>query len=137
VHPDQFQIISKTPKGDVERTLVLIGKVLQKLSNEREFGSDGKEPWMMPMNDFLKKNRPTLQNFLDDMLVIPTTKIDAMPVDHSTINYGTEMAYNMAYIDDSITKIVADGKEPATNEHVQKFKALKETLMSSRDNFGK
>lgn len=42
VHPDQFQIISTTPKGDVERTLVLIGKVLQKLSNEREFGSDGK-----------------------------------------------------------------------------------------------
>eukprot|EP01100_Stratorugosa_tubuloviscum_P000492 TRINITY_DN1110_c3_g1_i1.p1 TRINITY_DN1110_c3_g1~~TRINITY_DN1110_c3_g1_i1.p1 ORF type:complete len:490 (+),score=165.12 TRINITY_DN1110_c3_g1_i1:3-1472(+) len=50
----------------VRRTLVLLTKILQALSNNVMFGE--KEPFMVCMNDLLDQNRPKMQKFIEDIL---------------------------------------------------------------------
>ena len=49
------------------RNLVLICKVLQNLSNDILFGK--KEPFMIPLNDFLTSKRPIMLSLLDKLAV--------------------------------------------------------------------
>eukprot|EP01102_Stenamoeba_stenopodia_P007655 TRINITY_DN215_c0_g2_i5.p1 TRINITY_DN215_c0_g2~~TRINITY_DN215_c0_g2_i5.p1 ORF type:complete len:512 (+),score=93.10 TRINITY_DN215_c0_g2_i5:214-1749(+) len=55
-----------TSDADFRRTLILITKLLQALSNNVEFGE--KEPYMVCMNDFLLASRPKLAEFYSNIL---------------------------------------------------------------------
>jgi len=49
-----------------------------------------------------------MQNFLDEMLTIPTTQIESIPIDHSVISYGTEMAFTVSFIEEYHEFLVAE-----------------------------
>jgi len=102
--PTVFQITANHPSKDAARTLMLTAITLQKLSNLKEFG-DGKEPHMIVLNDFIKKNMAKMQQYIEEMATVPSKKIDSIPVDHSTLLYGREMALVAKYIDEAMVAL--------------------------------
>ncbi|DAZ98968.1 TPA: hypothetical protein N0F65_000500, partial [Lagenidium giganteum] len=59
-----------TPNGEppskaLQRTLVLLAKLFQSLANNADYGS--REPYMMPFNSFLTRNRPKLAQFYEQI----------------------------------------------------------------------
>eukprot|EP00002_Diphylleia_rotans_P025133 TRINITY_DN4977_c0_g1_i1.p1 TRINITY_DN4977_c0_g1~~TRINITY_DN4977_c0_g1_i1.p1 ORF type:complete len:729 (-),score=121.13 TRINITY_DN4977_c0_g1_i1:921-3107(-) len=65
VAPHAFGLMKKSPSEDVQRTLILISKVLQNLANCTDFG--GKEEWMAPMNIFIQENQTRLHVYCNTM----------------------------------------------------------------------
>jgi len=65
LNPKQFSLINEIPSETSARTLILVAKSLQNLSNLVEFGT--KEPWMEIVNPFILKNKSKIIKFLDDM----------------------------------------------------------------------
>eukprot|EP01127_Copromyxa_protea_P006434 TRINITY_DN1629_c0_g2_i3.p1 TRINITY_DN1629_c0_g2~~TRINITY_DN1629_c0_g2_i3.p1 ORF type:complete len:135 (-),score=19.04 TRINITY_DN1629_c0_g2_i3:79-483(-) len=82
--------------------MMLIAITIQKISNLKTFGSDGKDPHMIPLNDIISKNIPKMKTFLDEISEIPITPIDEIPVEHKTIDFGLEMATVMNFIIESL-----------------------------------
>lgn len=68
VSPPPTTLIGKTfaSDPDLRRTLILITKLMQALSNNVMFGE--KEPYMVCMNDFLLMHQPKLLEFYDHIL---------------------------------------------------------------------
>lgn len=112
--PTVFQITANHPSKDSARTLMLTAITMQKLSNLKEFG-DGKEPHMMVLNDFIRKTMQKMQQFIETMATVPSKKIDSIPVDHSTLVYGREMALVAKYIDEAMANLEKEyGNDHAT-----------------------
>jgi len=112
--PTVFQITANHPSKDAARTLMLTAITMQKLSNLKEFG-DGKEPHMMVLNDFIKKTMQKMQSFIETMATVPSKKIDSIPIDHSTLVYGREMALVAKYIDEAMVNLEKEyGADHAT-----------------------
>jgi len=63
--PQQYGITEALPHKSTQRTLVLMAKVLQNLSNKVEFGV--KEGFMAPMNKFIEENIPKIEAFFDEL----------------------------------------------------------------------
>ncbi|KAF9573180.1 hypothetical protein EC968_008922 [Mortierella alpina] len=63
--PRLFCIVKERPETRAHRTLTLIAKSLQGLANVVMFGA--KEPWMMPMNEFITENTRGLKDFIDQI----------------------------------------------------------------------
>ncbi|KNC56032.1 uncharacterized protein AMSG_02044 [Thecamonas trahens ATCC 50062] len=53
--PESYVLVSEAPLPDERRALIMVGKVLQNLSNNKEFG--GKEQHMQQLNDFIFSNK--------------------------------------------------------------------------------
>eukprot|EP01100_Stratorugosa_tubuloviscum_P010600 TRINITY_DN455_c0_g1_i3.p1 TRINITY_DN455_c0_g1~~TRINITY_DN455_c0_g1_i3.p1 ORF type:complete len:402 (-),score=158.87 TRINITY_DN455_c0_g1_i3:90-1295(-) len=71
--PNTYGIIpdSTVLNPGVRRTLILVSKILQALSNGIIFGN--KEPFMKPFNEFLETNHEKMSNFLTEICVDPLT----------------------------------------------------------------
>lgn len=67
VAPDSEGLISTTPSKEMRRGLLLIAKIIQNLANNVLFGV--KEPYMLPLNDFLTQNIYRVTAFLRDISV--------------------------------------------------------------------
>lgn len=63
LNPKLFFIVSNPPDPKAQRTLTLVAKTLQGLANFSSFGQ--KEPWMLPMNAFVRENHAALIDFLE------------------------------------------------------------------------
>ncbi|GEM09828.1 ras GTPase-activating protein 1 [Rhodotorula toruloides] len=63
LNPKLFFIVSNPPDPKAQRTLTLVAKTLQGLANFSSFGQ--KEPWMLPMNAFVRENHAALVDFLE------------------------------------------------------------------------
>lgn len=70
VSPEFYRIVPEVGEK-ARRALLLISKILQKLSNRAEF--TGKEEYMMPFNVFVKSNFEVLEHFLNEISVHPGT----------------------------------------------------------------
>jgi len=67
VAPDSEGLVTSIPKKGMRRGLLLIAKVVQNLANNVLFGA--KEPYMIPLNDFLTANIYRITTFLRDISV--------------------------------------------------------------------
>ncbi|KAK6355415.1 Ras GTPase activating protein ira2 [Orbilia brochopaga] len=65
VAPDSEGLVKSIPKRGMRRGLLLIAKVVQNLANNVLFGA--KEPYMIPLNDFLTANIYRVTQFLRDI----------------------------------------------------------------------
>ncbi|KAK6527837.1 Ras GTPase activating protein ira2 [Orbilia ellipsospora] len=65
VAPDSEGLVKSIPKRGMRRGLLLIAKVVQNLANNVLFGA--KEPYMIPLNDFLTANIYRVTSFLRDI----------------------------------------------------------------------
>ncbi|KAL6049049.1 Ras GTPase activating protein ira2 [Balamuthia mandrillaris] len=65
VAPDRYNIVDMEMLSGVRRPLILVSKVLQTMANGVEFGK--KEPYMIPMNDFIQKNLKKVHVFFDQL----------------------------------------------------------------------
>jgi len=63
--PQKYGITPDTPHKSTQRTLILMAKVLQNLSNKVEFGN--KEAFMAPMNKFITDNIGKVESFFDEL----------------------------------------------------------------------
>ncbi|KAH6604553.1 bud2-gtpase-activating for bud1p rsr1p [Trichoderma cornu-damae] len=70
--PKLFGLLRDHPRPQAQRTLTLIAKALQKLSNLSTFGR--REEWMEPMNRFLTQQRQTFRGFIDQVCGIPADR---------------------------------------------------------------
>eukprot|EP01095_Lingulamoeba_sp_RSL-Kostka_P005233 TRINITY_DN16570_c0_g1_i1.p1 TRINITY_DN16570_c0_g1~~TRINITY_DN16570_c0_g1_i1.p1 ORF type:complete len:502 (+),score=212.24 TRINITY_DN16570_c0_g1_i1:140-1507(+) len=69
VAPERMQLVEGSVNRDQRRNLVLISKVLQNLSNDIEFGK--KEPFMLPINEFISNYRSKMQNLQATLAEVP------------------------------------------------------------------
>jgi len=67
--PDSQGLVEGELDQSTRRTLTLISKSLQNLSNGLEFGK--KEPFMEEMNSFIRENVPVVNNFFDKISTLP------------------------------------------------------------------
>jgi neurofibromin 1 len=67
VAPDVEGLVSTTPTKDMRRGLLLIAKVIQNLANNVLFGV--KEPYMVPLNEFLAHNVFDITRFIHKISV--------------------------------------------------------------------
>ncbi|UKZ75031.1 hypothetical protein TrVFT333_002703 [Trichoderma virens FT-333] len=70
--PKLFGLLRDHPRPQAQRTLTLIAKALQKLSNLSTFGK--REEYMEPMNRFLTQQRQTFRCFIDHVCGIPADR---------------------------------------------------------------
>ncbi|XP_044715576.1 GTPase-activator protein for ras-like GTPase domain-containing protein [Hirsutella rhossiliensis] len=82
--PKLFGLLRDHPRPRAQRTLTLIAKVLQKMSNMSVFGK--REEWMEPMNKFLSAQRPIFREYIDRVCGIPTERdgVRSVPASYST-----------------------------------------------------
>lgn len=81
--PKLFGLLRDHPRPKAQRTLTLIAKVLQKLSNLSTFGK--REEYMERMNRFLTTNKTTFRTFIDDVCGIPADRnVKTLPANYST-----------------------------------------------------
>ncbi|KAK2589468.1 GTPase activating factor [Conoideocrella luteorostrata] len=82
--PKLFGLLRDHPRPRAQRTLTLIAKVLQKMSNMSTFGK--REEWMEPMNRFLTSQRPVFRLYIDQVCGIPAERggVKSAPASYST-----------------------------------------------------
>jgi hypothetical protein len=81
--PKLFGLLRDHPRPKAQRTLTLIAKVLQKMSNMSTFGK--REEWMEPMNRFLTSQRPVFRDYIDQVCGIPAERgVKSLPAAYST-----------------------------------------------------
>jgi len=61
VTPENYGLVGETPVVEARRTLVLMSKIIQNLSNHVAF----REGFMFVLNSFLEKNQASMDSFLD------------------------------------------------------------------------
>ncbi len=64
--------------NETRRSLILISKVLQNLSNEVQFGD--KEKYMLFINEWISQNQERMQRFLAHMCIVPNEDINVAPL---------------------------------------------------------
>ena len=67
VAPEVEGLVDSTPTKEMRRGLLLIAKVIQNLANNVLFGA--KEPFMVPLNDFLVQNINSVVAYLHEISV--------------------------------------------------------------------
>jgi len=66
VTPETMSLVSGRPSKNTRRNLILIAKVLQNLSNGKDFNNS--ELFMVPMNEFLHDKRNAIQNYFAKLI---------------------------------------------------------------------
>ena len=76
--PEAFQMVHELPTPEERKLLVMIGKVLQNLSNGKEFGS--KEKFMTSMNIYILENQDAVARLFESLSHVPegTTAIESL-----------------------------------------------------------
>lgn len=83
--PKLCGLLRDFPRTKAQRTLTLVAKTLQKLSNLGTFGK--REEYMEPMNRFLTSHRPAFRDYIDQVCSIPSDRgVVAPPANYSTPN---------------------------------------------------
>ncbi|KXJ92073.1 Rho GTPase activation protein [Microdochium bolleyi] len=72
LNPKLSGLLRDNPRPDAQRTLTLVAKGLQALTNLATFGK--KESWMEPMNQFLYGHRQPFKDFIDSVCSISSEK---------------------------------------------------------------
>jgi neurofibromin 1 len=67
--PHIWGLYTAPPNATTQRHLILLGKVLQNLCNDVQFG--GKEEYMQKLNDFMEENTKTLHTFFNSLATAP------------------------------------------------------------------
>jgi len=66
IAPHIYGLLEDTPSPTAQRQLILLGKVLQNVSNNTLPGA--KEAYMIKLNEFITNNQDDLRNFFDTIL---------------------------------------------------------------------
>ncbi|KAM3455591.1 hypothetical protein MY3296_002302 [Beauveria thailandica] len=83
--PKLCGLLRDFPRPKAQRTLTLVAKTLQKLSNLGTFGK--REEYMEPMNRFLTSHRSVFREYIDQVCSIPSDRsVVAPPANYSTPN---------------------------------------------------
>ncbi|KAJ2965725.1 hypothetical protein NQ176_g10478 [Zarea fungicola] len=83
--PKLCGLLRDLPRPKAQRTLTLVAKTLQKLSNLGTFGK--REEYMEPMNRFLTSYRSSFREYIDQVCSIPSDRgVVAPPANYSTPN---------------------------------------------------
>lgn len=83
--PKLCGLLRDFPRAKAQRTLTLVAKTLQKLSNLGTFGK--REEHMEPMNRFLTSHRSAFREYIDQVCSIPSDRsVVAPPANYSTPN---------------------------------------------------
>jgi Ras GTPase-activating-like protein IQGAP2/3 len=72
VTPDAYNVVDKELEPVVRKNLVVVGKVLQNLFNFRLFSKQ--EKYMMPLNDFIEKNKVTVEHYFNSLVKVSITQ---------------------------------------------------------------
>ncbi|CAB4004632.1 Ras GTPase-activating 1, partial, partial [Paramuricea clavata] len=91
MNPRICNMMSDTPSPMASRTLTMVAKCLQNLANLIEFGA--KEPYMIPLNPFIQKNKPRLVKFIDNL-----SSISYCP--SASEQVSSDLARNLAFLHD-------------------------------------
>jgi len=67
VSPKKYGLVEVDVKIQTLRALVLVSKVLQNIASQIEFDGE-KEPYMIPVNEFVKANMPTMMGFFQRLV---------------------------------------------------------------------
>merc|ERR1711991_722856 len=78
--PEAFQMVHELPTPEERKLLVMIGKVLQNLSNGKEFGS--KEKFMTSMNIYILENQDAVARLIESLerVSVPKRHLEAAVV---------------------------------------------------------
>ncbi|XP_028399121.1 ras GTPase-activating protein 1-like isoform X2 [Dendronephthya gigantea] len=106
MNPRICNMMSDTPSPMASRTLTMVAKCLQNLANLIEFGA--KEPYMIPLNPFIQKNKPRLVNFIDKL-----SSISVCPPTNEQVT--SDLARNLAFLHDKCVTHSQALKELAQN----------------------
>jgi len=74
--PKLFNLMDEHPSVETNRTLILIAKSLQNLSNLVEFTTTSKEEYMACMNEFVLANLPRVKEFIDELASPVATELN-------------------------------------------------------------
>lgn len=88
VAPDSEGLVSSIPNKDMRRGLLLIAKIVQNLANNVLFGA--KEPYMIPLNDFLTANICQVTAFLREISNPP--RVPEALVAQDSFDFGSSVA---------------------------------------------
>eukprot|EP00743_Colponemidia_sp_Colp-15_P007776 GILK01008419.1.p1 GENE.GILK01008419.1~~GILK01008419.1.p1 ORF type:complete len:650 (-),score=76.95 GILK01008419.1:122-2020(-) len=112
VSPEQFGILKDPPTACVRRSLIIISKILQSISNGVEFGN--KEPYMSVFNDFVSQNMDRMKTFFTQLS--NTDDLDESRIDRSSSAHRTylqDMETLRKYIRENNLKIANSLKKVA------------------------
>eukprot|EP00054_Salpingoeca_dolichothecata_P023489 m.156743 g.156743 ORF g.156743 m.156743 type:complete len:1139 (-) comp24699_c0_seq7:130-3546(-) len=73
--PQLFGLQEHHPEDNTARTLTLISKTIQNLANGVSFGA--KEPYMLPMNEFITENQDRMRQCLEHICSPPAGQVKA------------------------------------------------------------
>lgn len=88
VAPDSEGLVAHIPNKEMRRGLLLIAKIVQNLANNVLFGA--KEPYMIPLNDFLTANICAVTKFLSE-ISNPPIEPEAV-VAQESFDFGSSVA---------------------------------------------
>ena len=80
--PESYGLVKELPTPTERKLLVLIGKVLQNLSNKKEFGN--KEKKMLQFNDFIVSNERVMAELFDKLSTVPE-RVEGVAVTFSEV----------------------------------------------------
>jgi len=119
VTPDAFEIVDKELSPVARKNLVSVSKVLQNLFNFSLFG--GSDKWMMPLNDWIKKNIPIVRDYFTDLIEVSEPE-DFLQVDkYMELTQKTkpviiislhEIAQTHSFLLQNIDKLAKDKEDP-------------------------
>ncbi|KAF8455245.1 hypothetical protein BDZ91DRAFT_746797 [Kalaharituber pfeilii] len=107
---------TSTPKKGIRRGLLLIAKIVQNLANNVLFGA--KEPYMIPMNDFLTNNIYQVTAFLREISCAPEGV--EKPPEQEGFDFGSSVALHRFFFENWETvrqKLIY--KEKARRVHLE------------------
>ncbi|KNC51749.1 uncharacterized protein AMSG_07818 [Thecamonas trahens ATCC 50062] len=81
--PEAFNMVHELPTPEERKLLVMIGKVLQNLSNGKEFGT--KEKHMVQMNDFILENQTAVARLFDTLSTVPASSTPIAQLDRAPV----------------------------------------------------
>lgn len=87
--PKNFDLLQDHPPPNAARDLTLIAKTIQNLANLLEF--DQREPYMIPMNEFLKSNSNRMKDYVNQLCSPPTTAYESV-TSKPNLSFGREMS---------------------------------------------
>lgn len=93
VTPDAYNVVDKELEPVVRKNLVVVGKVLQNLFNFRLFSKQ--EKYMMPLNDFIEKNKLTVEHYFNSLV-----KVSLCPYDVCLCELPTHPLSSLLQVDD-------------------------------------
>ncbi|RPA92835.1 hypothetical protein L873DRAFT_1708250 [Choiromyces venosus 120613-1] len=88
VAPDSEGLVNNIPNKEMRRGLLLIAKIVQNLANNVLFGA--KEPYMIPLNDFLTANICVVTAFLREISSLPKKQEPVLA--QESFDFGSSVA---------------------------------------------